>query len=108
MNTKKLTKTGTVYYLVLYLVIAQTIITLKEYDLEHKYNIYLRTSCRSLALFLDQYFLKCWTKHLKVDQTGELFKGITHLGERFNRKLLLKQVLTHRLAIYSCFLHDSV
>ena len=32
------------------LVVARAIITLKEYDLEHKNNIYVRTSCRSLAV----------------------------------------------------------
>lgn len=48
------------------------------------------------------------TEHLKVDQGGELLKGIAHLGKSFNRKLLLEQVLTHRLAVYSSFLHDSV
>ena len=108
MNAKKLAETGTVYYLVLYLVIAQTIVTLKEYDLEHKNNIYLRTSCRSLALFLDQHIFKRGTEHLKVDQGGELLKGITHLRESFNRELLLEQVFAHWLAVYGSFLHDSV
>ena len=69
MNVKKLTETGTVYYLVLNLVIAQTIITLKEYDLEHKNNINLRTSCRSLAVLLDQHFFKFGAEHLKVETT---------------------------------------
>ena len=90
MNAKELAETGAVYNLVLYLVVAQTIVTLKEYDLEHKNNIYLRTSCRSLAVLLDQHIFKCRTEHLKVDQGRKLLKGITHLGESFYCELLLE------------------
>ena len=45
MNAKELAETGKVYHLILCLVVAQTIVTLKEYDLEHNNNINLRTSC---------------------------------------------------------------
>lgn len=40
MDAKELPKTGAVDYLVLYLVVAQTIITLQKYDFEHENNIY--------------------------------------------------------------------
>ena len=100
MNAKELAEAGTVYNLILYLVVAQTIVTLKEYDLEHKNNINLRASCRSLAVFLDQHFLKCGTEHLKVNQGSEPLKRIAHLGESIDCKFLLEQVFTHRLAVY--------
>lgn len=68
MNAKKLAEAGTVCYLVLYLVVPQPIVTLEEYDLEHKDNVNLRTACWSLAVLLDQNIFKCRTEHLKVDQ----------------------------------------
>ncbi len=54
MYAKELAKTGAVDDLILNLFVAQTIITLQEYDFEHQYNIELRTACRRLAVFLYQ------------------------------------------------------
>lgn len=51
MNAKKLAKTGAGDYLVLNPIIAQTIITLQEYDFEHENHIYRLAACGSLALF---------------------------------------------------------
>ena len=51
-NTQKSTKTGAVDNLILYLMIAQTIIPLQEYDLEHQHNIYLRTTRSRLAFLI--------------------------------------------------------
>ena len=81
---------------------------LKEYDLEHKNDINLRTSSRSLAILFNQHIFKCRTKHLKVDQDSELLKGIAHFGEGRYCKLLLKQAFTHWIAVYRSFLHNSV
>lgn len=49
-NTKKLAETRTVNYLILYLMVTQTIITLKKQDLEHQHTVYRRTTGITFAL----------------------------------------------------------
>ena len=48
--TKKLAETRTVNYLILYLMVTQTIITLKKQDLEHQHTVYRRTTGITFAL----------------------------------------------------------
>jgi hypothetical protein len=53
MDAKKLAETGAVDYLVLNLVVTQTIITLKKYDFEHEYYINrLAVYCQFVHLFV--------------------------------------------------------
>ena len=72
MYAKELAKTGAVDDLILNLFIAQTIITLQEYDFEHQYHIELRTACRRLAVFLYKDVLQLRTEHLKVHKDSKL------------------------------------
>ena len=68
VNAKELAGTGAVDYLILNLVVAQAIITLKKYDFEHEYYIYRLAACGSLALLSQQYIFKNWAEHLEVHQ----------------------------------------
>ena len=96
MNVEELAETGAVDYLVLNLMVAQTIVTLKKYYFEHEYYIYRLAACRRLALLGQQHIFKNRAEHLEVHQRGESFQGIAHLGESFYCKLLLEQALAHR------------
>lgn len=105
MDAKKLTETRAVDYLVLNLVVAQAIVTLKKYDFEHEYYIYRLAARRNLALLGQKHVFKNGAEHLEVHQGGKALQGIAHLGESIHRELLLKQALAHRLAVYCRFIH---
>ena len=72
LRAEELAKTGAVDDLILNLFIAQTIITLQEYDFEHQYHIELRTACLRLAVFLYKDVLQLRTEHLKVHKDSKL------------------------------------
>ena len=77
-------------YLVLNLMVAQTIITLKEYDFEHQNNIYGLASCCALDLLGQKGVFKIQAEHLEVHLLGKSLKGIAHLGESLYCQLFLK------------------
>ena len=105
VNAKELAKTGAVDYLVLNLVVAKAIITLKKYDFEHEYYIYRLAACGSLALLGQQHVFKNLAEHLEVHQRGKSLQGIAHLGESVDCELLFKQAFAHRFAVYCRFIH---
>jgi len=104
VNAKELPETRAVDYLVLDLMIAQTIITLKKYDFEHQDNIYGLADRCALDLLGQKRVFKNRAKHLEVHLLGKSLKGIAHSGESLDCQLFLKQVFTHWPAVYCRFL----
>ena len=72
-------------YLILNLMVTQTIITLKEYDFEHQNNIYGLAPCCTLDILGQKCVFKYRAEHLEVHLLGKSLKGIAHLGESLYR-----------------------
>lgn len=108
LNSEKLAEVGTVNYLILYLVVPQTIITLQKYDFKQQYNINELTACRGLTLLGQQHLLQYGVEHFEVNELLQNLQRIAHSGQSLYREFLLEEVFVHWRAICRDFLHIFV
>ena len=108
LNSEKLAEVGTVNYLILYLVVPQTIITLQKYDFKQQYNIDGLTACRGLTLLGQQHLLQYGAEHFEVNELLQNLQRIAHSGQSLYREFLLEEVFVHWRAICRDFLHIFV
>lgn len=78
LNAEELLETGTVGYLVLYLMVAQTVIALEEQYLEHHHRFYRMTTGIAFLRRVDAHGFQFLTEHLKINFRGQFFKRIAH------------------------------